>query len=174
MGEVMAPGAGRARSRAAARDDRAAPARRSGQAWSPLMKPVGMYLLRPDALDEVYGPSEQAEAAALLELPHPPQSPASIRSDPSPLRDVEVLLAGWGLPRLDSEILESAPRLRLVLSGGGSARPVVTPELWSRGIPGVPARAAHSLPGAGFTLARILFSLQHGLRLIGATRRPLE
>src|SRR5712692_6647106 len=125
MGEVMAPRAGRARSRAAARDDRAAPARRRSQAWSPLMKPVGMYLIRPDALDEVYGATEQAEAAALLDLPHSPQSPAFIRSDPSPLRDVEVLLAGWGLPRLDAEILDHAPRLRLVLYGGGSTRPFV-------------------------------------------------
>jgi phosphoglycerate dehydrogenase-like enzyme len=142
------------------------------------MKPVGMYLIRPDALDEVYGPAEQAEAAALLELPHQPQSPASIRSDPSPLRDVEVLLAGWGLPRLDAEILEHAPRLRLVLYGGGSTRPFVTPELWSRGIRVVTARAANSLPVADYTLAVILFSLKHGWRLMGAFRgsrilRPL-
>ncbi len=134
------------------------------------MKPVGMYLIRPDALDEVYGPTEQAEAAALLELPHPPQSPASIRSDPSPLRDVEVLLAGWGLPRLDAEILDHAPRLRLVLYGGGSTRPFVTAELWSRGIRVVTARAANSLPVADFTLAVILFSLKHGWRLLGESR----
>src|SRR5260370_31200072 len=129
MGEVMAPRAGGAGSRAAARDDRAAPARRSSQAWSPLMKPVGMYLIRPDALDEVYGPGEQAQAAALLALPYPPQSPASIRSDPSPLRDVEVLLAGWGLPRLDSEILQHAPRLRLVPSRRPFPRARLAPRL---------------------------------------------
>jgi phosphoglycerate dehydrogenase-like enzyme len=138
------------------------------------MKPVGLYLIRADALDEVYGPTEQAEAASLLELPHPPQSPASIRSDPSPLGDVEVLLAGWGLPRLDAELLEHAPRLRLVLYGGGSTRPFVTPELWSRGIRVVTARAANSLPVADFTLAVILFSLKHGWRMQGQTRVPWE
>jgi phosphoglycerate dehydrogenase-like enzyme len=85
-----------------------------------------------------------------------------------------VLLAGWGLPRLDSEILERAPRLRLVLYGGGSTRPFVTPELWSRGIRVVTARAANSLPVADYTLAVILFSLKHGWRLMGATRVPWE
>ncbi len=134
------------------------------------MRPVGLYLIRPDALDEVYGPAEQAEAAALLELPHPPQSPASIRRDPSPLRGVEVLLAGWGLPTLDAELLEHAPRLRLVLYGGGSTRPFVTPELWRRGVRVVTARAANSLPVADFTLGVILFSLKHGWRLMGQTR----
>jgi phosphoglycerate dehydrogenase-like enzyme len=138
------------------------------------MRPVGMYLIRPDALDEVYGPTEQAEAAALLDLPHPPQSPASIRNDPSPLRDVEVLLAGWGLPPLDGELLEHAPRLRLVLYGGGSTRPFVTEELWSRGVRVVTARAANSLPVADYTLAVILFSLKHGWRLLGQSRAPRD
>jgi len=137
-------------------------------------RPVGLYLIRPDVLDEVYGPAEQAEAAALLDLRHPPQTPASIRNDPSPLRDVEVLLAGWGLPRLDAELLEHAPRLRLVLYGGGSTRPFVTPELWSRGVRIVTARAANSLPVADYTLAVILFSLKHGWRLMGQTRGPSE
>ncbi len=138
------------------------------------MRPVGLYLIRPDALDEVYGPTEQAEAAALLELPYPPQTPASIRNDPSPLRDVEVLLAGWGLPRLDGDLLEHAPRLRLVLYGGGSTRPFVTPELWSRGVRVVTARAANSLPVADYTLAVILLSLKHGWRLQGQSRGPSE
>src|SRR5216683_3111336 len=115
------------------------------------MRPVGLYLIRPDALDEVYGPTEQAEAAALLELPYPPQTPASIRNDPSPLRDVEVLLAGWGLPRLDGDLLEHAPRVRVVT-----------------------ARAANSLPVADYTLAVILLSLKHGWRLQGQSRGPSE
>src|SRR5260370_41124179 len=85
--------------------------------------------MRPDALDEVYGPLEREEAAALLDLPHPPQSPDSIRNDPSPLHDVEVLLSSWGLPRLDAELLEHAPRLRLVLYGGGSTRAFVAPAV---------------------------------------------
>jgi phosphoglycerate dehydrogenase-like enzyme len=64
--------------------------------------------------------------------------------------------------------------LRLVLYGGGSTRPFVTPDLWSRGIRVVTARAANSLPVADYTLAVILFSLKHGWRLMGATRVPWE
>ena len=139
-----------------------------------MTRPVGLYLMRPDALDEVYGPHEREEVAALLDLRHPPQSPESIRNDPSPLHDVEVLLSGWGLPRLDADLLEHAPQLRLVLYGGGSTQPFVTPELWSRGVRVVTARAANSLPVADYTLAVILFSLKNGWRLMGHARTPRD
>src|SRR5260370_731346 len=129
---------------------------RARGSWGPRsvgVRRVGVYVIRLEARGEFWGAPAQAEAAALLELPHPPQSPASIRSDPSPLRDVEVPLAGWGLPRLDAEILDSAPRLRLVPYCGGSPRPFLTPELWRPGNLVVTPPAAHPHPLAPVTLA---------------------
>jgi phosphoglycerate dehydrogenase-like enzyme len=117
----------------------------------------GHYLLRPDAFEDVYGPRQRRAIARLVEI------------TPS-LAESEILLTGWGAPVMDAAFLRSAPRLELVLYGGGSVRPFATPALWQRGIRVVSANQANAIPVAEYTLAVILFSLKHGWRHLGATR----
>jgi phosphoglycerate dehydrogenase-like enzyme len=47
---------------------------------------------------------------------------------------VEGLLTTWGSPRLDAAILEKNSTLRIVGHVGGSVAPIVSPELFERGI----------------------------------------
>ncbi|MFD0715467.1 hydroxyacid dehydrogenase [Paenibacillus sp. GCM10027626] len=46
----------------------------------------------------------------------------------------DVAITSWGCPPLSAEILEQAPNLQLVLHAAGTVKPIVTPELWERGI----------------------------------------
>jgi len=74
------------------------------------------------------------------------------------LSAVEVLLTGWGAPRLDAARLDRMPRLRAMLHCAGSVRPQVTEEFWRRGIRATSAAEVNAVPVAEFTLAAIIFA----------------
>lgn len=81
------------------------------------------------------------------------------------LRQVDVLLTGWGAPVLDAALLSHAPRLRAVLVAAGSVRHLTTPAFWARGIPIVSAAPANAIPVAEFTLAQVLLGLKQVHRI---------
>ncbi|MCX5527550.1 hydroxyacid dehydrogenase [Streptomyces bobili] len=74
------------------------------------------------------------------------------------LADAEVLITGWGCPRLDADVLAAAPRLRMVLHAAGSVRSLVGEALWERGITVSSAVTGNALPVAEYTLAMILLA----------------
>lgn len=75
-----------------------------------------------------------------------------------PLAETEVLVTGWGCPRIDGHVLAAAPRLRAVLHAAGSVRHLVAPEVWGAGIQVSSAVDANALPVAEYTLAVFLLS----------------
>lgn len=50
------------------------------------------------------------------------------------IRGSDVYVTGWGSPRLDARILDAAPSLKLLVHLCGTVVPVVSDELWERGI----------------------------------------
>jgi phosphoglycerate dehydrogenase-like enzyme len=74
------------------------------------------------------------------------------------LAGAEFLITGWGCPRLDTDVLAAAPRLRSVLHAAGSVRSLVGDELWKRGITVSSAVTGNALPVAEYTLAMILLA----------------
>ncbi|MGW2825966.1 hydroxyacid dehydrogenase [Streptomyces sp. NPDC001443] len=80
--------------------------------------------------------------------------PAAARA----LAGADVLITGWGCPRLDGGALAAAPRLRTVLHSAGSVRPVAGEAVWERGIAVSSAAAANALPVAEYALAMILLA----------------
>lgn len=123
-----------------------------------------LYLLNTDAYDLIYGPDERRDIADLVTLVAPLQTAASLRADPTPLAQADVLFSGWGLPRMDAAFLDAAPNLKMVFYGAGSIRQMVTPAFWQRGIRITSAYAANAIPVAEYTLAAILLSLKHAWR----------
>jgi len=87
------------------------------------------------------------------------------------LARTQILVAGWGCPRLDAAVLAAAPQLRLVAHSGGSVKTLVSPELFTRGIRLVGAADANALPVAEFTLAAILFANKRVLDFATRYRR---
>ncbi|WP_181245753.1 hydroxyacid dehydrogenase [Glycomyces artemisiae] len=75
----------------------------------------------------------------------------------APLADAEVVVSGWGAPRLDAAALERAPRLHTVLHAAGSVKPLVADAGWER-LAVSSAADANALPVAEYTLAAILLA----------------
>ena len=128
----------------------------------------GLYVMDPDRFPDVYGDQERAAIEKSVRITVPPLTPAELT--PSLLADVDVLVTAWGGPRLTAELLESAPRLALVLYGAGSVRSIVTPESWARGVRVTTANSVIASSVAEFTLAQVLYALKHGWRYVLGAR----
>lgn len=92
-----------------------------------------------------------------------------------PPNDVEILITGWGCPRLDETWLSALPSLRLVAHAAGSIKRVVTPACYERGIQVSSAAWANAQAVAEYCVAAILWAhkrvlwIERGFR---ARRRP--
>ncbi|MEU6249078.1 hydroxyacid dehydrogenase [Glycomyces sp. NPDC047010] len=75
----------------------------------------------------------------------------------APLADAEVVVSGWGAPKLDTAALDRAPRLHTVLHAAGSVKPLVADAGWER-LAVSSAADANALPVAEYTLAAILLA----------------
>ncbi|CAM5403097.1 glycerate dehydrogenase [Streptomyces spiroverticillatus] len=123
-------------------------------------KPTALLVMEEARRDDVYPPEVLAGLDRLVDWQGPPLTRQRLDEDPSVLREVDVLLTGWGAPVLDAALLGQAPRLRAVLVAAGSVRHITTPAFWERGIPIVSAAAANAVPVAEFTLAHVLLGLK--------------
>lgn len=74
------------------------------------------------------------------------------------LADTEILITGWGCPRIDEAVLDAAPKLRAILHAAGSVKGLTSPAVWERGITVSSAAGANALPVAEYTLAMILLA----------------
>ncbi|MEU9367629.1 hydroxyacid dehydrogenase [Streptomyces avermitilis] len=129
---------------------------------------TGLYVMDPARFDDVYGTAERTEIEHYLTIEPPPCSAAELSADM--LASVDVLVTGWGAPRLTAELLDSAPRLALVLYAAGSVRPLVTEESWARGVRVTSAGTLIADKVADFALSQILYALKHGWRYVLTAR----
>lgn len=104
-------------------------------------------------------PATRAELTGLLDI-DPDQFLVEFGSDRSRavLRDVEVLVTGWGSPVLDADALLAAPQLSAVFHAAGSVKGHLTLAVWDREVVVVSAASAGAAPVAEFTLATILYT----------------
>jgi phosphoglycerate dehydrogenase-like enzyme len=113
----------------------------------------------PQAADAVLIPSALAALRQVCDLaPLPVLDDFSTERARAVIRDVEVLVTGWGCPPVDTTVLDAAPRLRAIVHTAGSVRGHVTEACWDRGIEVSSAAAANALPVAEYTIAMILLS----------------
>ncbi|MEV8378497.1 hydroxyacid dehydrogenase [Kribbella sp. NPDC056861] len=132
----------------------------------------GLYVMDLARFPDIYGEDERAAIEQQLRIVAPPLAPAELTADL--LADVDVLVTAWGGPQLTAELLESAPRIGLVLYGAGSVRSVVTPESWARGVRVTTANSVIAESVAEFTLAQVLYALKHGWRYVLGSRERAE
>lgn len=121
-----------------------------------------LYILDNHPFNVIYGPEERADIESLVEVYAPQQTRDSLKENPAILNDVEIILSGWGCPRMDEQFLLQAPNLRAVFYGAGSIKGIVTDEFWNRNITITSAYAANAVPVAEYALSQILFCLKHG------------
>ncbi|MCK0118216.1 hydroxyacid dehydrogenase [Isoptericola sp. S6320L] len=115
-------------------------------------------LRRPELLPDLFDATARERLAAVADVAPEAVTAADGEGVDRVLRDVEVLVTGWGAPRLDAELLARAPRLRAVVHAAGSVKKFVTEEVWTRGIDVSSAATANARPVAEYTLAMILLA----------------
>ncbi|MCK9899630.1 hydroxyacid dehydrogenase [Parafrankia colletiae] len=128
--------------------------------------PDALFALAPRFLSGLFPPPVLRQ---LQEAVHVDPALATVNlADPALaplLAQAEVLVTGWGCPRLDEAVLARAPRLRAVLHTAGSVRGLVSDACWDRGVAVSSAAAANALPVAEYTLAAILLSGKNAFAL---------
>ena len=122
-------------------------------------------LVMPEGLQHRMFDASQLERLAQLADIDPEQTvPDLAAATEEELRDVEVLVTGWGSPRIDARTLARLPRLRAIVHTAGTVRFVVTDAVWERGdIVVTSATEANAVPVAEFTLAQILLAGKRAL-----------
>ncbi|MEU3860268.1 hydroxyacid dehydrogenase [Streptomyces sp. NPDC028722] len=122
-------------------------------------RPQALFAMAAENLPHLFPPELLARLRACVAI-----DPALVAHDLTRprvrrvLARTEILVTGWGCPRLDAAALDAAPRLRAVLHAAGSVKGFATPEVWRRGIQVSSAAAANALPVAEYTLAMILLA----------------
>lgn len=120
----------------------------------------------------MFTPAQLEELAALTEIDVGRTVPDLVQATDDELRDVEVLLTGWGSPRVDEEALARLPRLRAVVHTAGTMRHIATEALWERDdIVVTTAAHANAVPVAEYTVAQVLLAGKQSLQREAAHRR---
>ncbi|MEK0314727.1 hydroxyacid dehydrogenase [Cohnella sp. 56] len=86
------------------------------------------------------------------------------------IRDADIAITSWGCGQLTARVLDAAPNLQLVLHAAGTVKPIVTPEIWARGIRVSNATAALGKGVAETALGFTIVSLKDMWRLSRDTR----
>ena len=120
-------------------------------------KPTAALLMHPVVKDELFR-SEHFDALnrvcdLVSEDPFRDESTLAEHLD-----SVEILITSWGCPRINEELIDQAPRLKLIAHLAGSVKGFIDDVVWRRGIKVINAVAANAVPVAEYTLAAIIMS----------------
>lgn len=74
------------------------------------------------------------------------------------LRQTDILITGWGSPAIGRDILEVAPKLKLIAHAAGTVKGFLSPDVIDAGVMVTHAAEANAVPVAEFTLAAIVFA----------------
>lgn len=92
------------------------------------------------------------------------------------LEALDVLITGWGCPKVTPAVLDAAPRLRLIAHAAGTVKGHLDRACWERGIQVTTAAHANGVPVAEYTLGVILlagkdtFGAAHEVRQAAGSR----
>jgi phosphoglycerate dehydrogenase-like enzyme len=120
---------------------------------------TALFAMRPDVAAAAFPAALRTRLDAVVDLD--PEVIVTDFAEPRARRalaEAEILLTGWGCPRLDAEVLDAAPRLRAVIHAAGSVKNHLGPDFWARGILASSAADANAYPVAQFTLSVILLA----------------
>ncbi|TCZ74681.1 hydroxyacid dehydrogenase [Paenibacillus albiflavus] len=76
------------------------------------------------------------------------------------LKDMDVVITGWGVPVLDEDVLQNANKLRLVAHTGGSVKPYISDAVYEKGIRVVSGNEVFAESVAESVIAYALASLR--------------
>jgi phosphoglycerate dehydrogenase-like enzyme len=81
------------------------------------------------------------------------------------LREIDILVTGWGCPPITREVVIGAPKLKLIAHSAGTVKTFISDAVYMAGILVTHAADANAVPVAEYTLAAILFANKQVFRL---------
>jgi len=125
----------------------------------PAARPVAMAVMSPpELLGQLMSADALTTLGAIADFRRPVFADFSSAEARNVLPDLEVLITGWGCPKIGPEVLEAAPKLKAVIHAGGGISDKLPPIPAGRTITGSNAGEANGLPVAEYTLAMILLA----------------
>lgn len=122
-------------------------------------KPSVAFAFEPDHAQGVLDAASLLRIAELCSVLDPaPMASFDTEAARALLDKAEILITGWGCPRIDADLLSRTPHLRLVAHAAGSVKSFIGPEVFAAGVAVTNAASANAIPVAEFTLAAILFA----------------
>jgi phosphoglycerate dehydrogenase-like enzyme len=114
-------------------------------------KPKVCLLMTPGLEDTLFNQQARNELEQSCEVLswQPSQEP--------PYPDVDIILASWGTPKFNKELLDAIPNLKMVSYAAGTIKKIVTDEFWARDIKINSAAAANAIAVAEYTVASMVF-----------------
>ncbi|WGF87528.1 hydroxyacid dehydrogenase [Marinivivus vitaminiproducens] len=137
-------------------------------------RPCLAFALHPGRTQHVFTPALRSRLdACCVVLDHEPLRRLDDDRAIGLLAQAEILITGWGCPRVDRSTLTRARKLKLIAHSAGSVRHFLDPHLFDLGITLSHAAAANAQPVAEYALAAILFANKRAFcfnRMYGETR----
>lgn len=129
-------------------------------------RPIVVLAMAPALTADLFAEEHRTRLAALAEVPDPvPLARFDDARADALLPRAEILLTGWGSPRIDGALLDRAPRLRAVVHAAGTVKHFFDPACFGRGVRVSSAAAANAVPVAEFTVAVIVLAGKRAFRL---------
>jgi phosphoglycerate dehydrogenase-like enzyme len=118
--------------------------------------PVAYFAMQPWALRDIFSADLLAALRDLVRIaPDPVLTSFEGKPARAALPGAEILVTGWGCPRIDGGVLDAAPGLRAVIHAAGSVKGHVDPAVFARGVAVSSAAQANAVPVAEYTVAAI-------------------
>lgn len=129
-------------------------------------RPIVVLAMAPALTPDLFADEHRTRLAALADVPD--AEPLARFDDERAARllpRAEILLTGWGSPRIDAALLGRTPELVAVVHAAGTVKGHVDPVCFERGVRVSSAAAANAVPVAEFTVAAILLAGKRAFRL---------
>nr|WP_308376929.1 hydroxyacid dehydrogenase [Streptomyces sp. ISL-99] len=137
---------------------------------------TALIAMRPDVARLALPDDVRARLASVCDVPDLVADDFGRPEARKALSRADVLISGWGCPRVGASVLADAPRLRAVMHAAGSVKQVLAPAVWERGLTVSSAASANAGPVADYTVAAIHLSAKRAFRTAGEYRagRPQD
>ena len=119
-------------------------------------RPPAAMALQQRMIADIFPTDVMRRLRAAVDL-DPDRVLASYVDDDGRLKDVEILITGWGAPAIDADALAALPKLRAVIHSAGTVKALVGPDVFARGIAVSSAAQANAVPVAEYTIAALVF-----------------
>lgn len=132
-------------------------------------RPVAVFALYQHLVADIFPDDLLARLDAVVDL-DPTVVLTDVDAGRDLLRTADILLTGWGCPRLDAAALADAPNLRAAIHAAGSVKHHATPELFAAGVTVSSAAEVNVRPVAEYTVAAIVLAAKRTVQRAAAYR----